>query len=250
MYILCFHGTEVACQQRLNANIQSQWERVLTSRQQPLRYCLESVRFEFLRLARHVELLSEDCWRSFPQDIVNMSSISSRSKLGLQSSTDYAEVKGLNPLDSFFPFDPCLLLSVHQYIEKDYRVWDGIRGFELELGPDDDDELSRSILIANIGAAESVCSQISSTLSGEGEMTFSSGTSCGQVFELSSMVEKCTQSSSWTSDKDKAPSEMMNLTDYTESIQHEFGENIGPREEWPLPVRRPRQYSISSTGSW
>lgn len=37
---------------------------------------------------------------------------------------------GFNPLDSFFPYDPCLLRMLHQPIERYYRVWRGVPGLD------------------------------------------------------------------------------------------------------------------------
>ena len=40
---------------------------------------------------------------------------------------------GVNPLDSFFPFDPCLLVAVHQRVECWYRVWKGLPGVDVDI---------------------------------------------------------------------------------------------------------------------
>ena len=37
---------------------------------------------------------------------------------------------GFNPLDSFFPYDPCLLRMLHEPIEKHYRAWKGVPGLD------------------------------------------------------------------------------------------------------------------------
>ena len=40
-----------------------------------------------------------------------------------------------NPLDSFFPFDPCLLKMAHSMIAGDYRSWDGVPGLPRTWNP-------------------------------------------------------------------------------------------------------------------
>ena len=37
---------------------------------------------------------------------------------------------GYNPLDSFFPYDPCLLRMLHEPIEGSYRTWHGLPGVD------------------------------------------------------------------------------------------------------------------------
>jgi len=52
---------------------------------------------------------------------------------------------GNNPLETFFPFDPCLLLRIHSKIEDAYRVWRGLPGIDIDRrypfsGQDFDDD--------------------------------------------------------------------------------------------------------------
>eukprot|EP00968_Pinguiococcus_pyrenoidosus_P001361 scaffold62_cov256-Pinguiococcus_pyrenoidosus.AAC.19 len=46
---------------------------------------------------------------------------------------------GLNPLDSFFPFDPFLLERSHRFIEKDYTYWDALSETPEEDEGEEDD---------------------------------------------------------------------------------------------------------------
>ena len=39
---------------------------------------------------------------------------------------------GANPLESFFPFDPCLLEIMHCHVEKRYRRWSGLPGVDVD----------------------------------------------------------------------------------------------------------------------
>jgi hypothetical protein len=149
-YIVCFHGSEMATHQRSTAELRDQWERILTSSLQPLRYCLHSVRFEFLRLIHHVGMIDEECWAVFPQDLLTVNvkpdTPLSQTRKGSKpvyenagqeayastahSGAHTTQAGGINPLDSFFPFDPCLLKNCHQYISKHYRTWTDTYGIE------------------------------------------------------------------------------------------------------------------------
>lgn len=45
-------------------------------------------------------------------------------------SAELAAVTSFNPLDSFFPFDPCLLKLAHGMVASYYRSWDGVPGLD------------------------------------------------------------------------------------------------------------------------
>jgi RNA polymerase I specific transcription initiation factor RRN3 len=69
-YVLCFYGVDAATQQKHAPAARRRWERVIGSRMQPLRYCLQSVRVEFFRLADHVGLLGPAVWAAIPADLL------------------------------------------------------------------------------------------------------------------------------------------------------------------------------------
>ena len=65
----------------------------------------------------------------------NLKSVTAMTGIGLKGTK-------VNPLDSFFPFDPCLLRLVHQVIEKLYRPWKGLPGIDYDTDgeyPEDED---------------------------------------------------------------------------------------------------------------
>jgi RNA polymerase I specific transcription initiation factor RRN3 len=125
-YIVCFYGVEAANSQRNVRTTQKKWQKVLTCTLQPLRFCLQSVRVEFLRLAQQVGMLEESSWSALPSDVLqNVQSDPNRKNNGNVNMG-----AGFNPLDSFFPYDPCLLRMLHQPIEKYYRVWRGVPGLD------------------------------------------------------------------------------------------------------------------------
>jgi hypothetical protein len=63
----------------------------------------------------------------------------------------------LNPLDSFFPFDPCLLRLIHQVIERLYRSWKGLPGIDYderdEYSDDEEDNDGHNSVYDNITAS-------------------------------------------------------------------------------------------------
>jgi hypothetical protein len=162
-YVMCFHGTEFAIKHCSSDFSRDQWINILLSPNMPLRFCLHSVRFEFFRLAEAVSLLPDELL-SVLMDFTNgsgmslsMRSTSSKGELDSSSSatlvrggvdisyllhrplaspaslhgySSFHSKKAVNPLDSFFPFDPCLLVNLNQRIEGYYRMWRGIDGVD------------------------------------------------------------------------------------------------------------------------
>ena len=153
------------------------------------------------------------------------------------------------PLETFFPFDPCYLISLHQYIDKFYRPWRGIPGINGDgssvdaLSHIDEEEASSYIMSTADGKQQQnhstsvSSSNMSSTashsyfnkeygMSGLSNVTFSMhARSLHENVDMAVSIPKSTNFSSAASD----------------------GEDHGSKT---APMRRPRQYSISSTGSW
>ncbi|KAL7433136.1 hypothetical protein ACHAXM_003443 [Skeletonema potamos] len=173
-YLMCFRGVE-AIQYYRNAyehrddpdspfadpesvDIGPQRWRFLCGHElQPLKYCLESVRLEFLHLAEDLELFLDQgiddelpnreeakafldgLWNSFSKEgkqtpktkgktparrrstIISTAAIQEKKRLdgGVGGLG-----KGSNPLGSFFPFDPYLLQKSYQHIHPYYRNWE------------------------------------------------------------------------------------------------------------------------------
>ena len=174
-YVLCFYGVEMATLQKNLATARRRWERVISCKLQPLRYCLQSVRVEFLRLAQHVGLLGPTAWACISHDLLPPDLVPSPTLISIPGQSNsknqppkriqpshhhrYQGIKmgaGYNPLDSFFPYDPCLLQLLHHHIESSYRAWKGLPGVDdmddgnnnlttLIHNPEDDDENDTSI---------------------------------------------------------------------------------------------------------
>jgi len=104
---------------------------------QPLRFCLESVRSEFLHVAHFFNLIEGKTLDKLVADAKRLSTGRVNKKAAslistaatLQSRRQTGGVGGLgrgsNPLKSFFPFDPLLLRQSHEFIEPLYRYWQG-----------------------------------------------------------------------------------------------------------------------------
>jgi RNA polymerase I-specific transcription initiation factor RRN3 len=104
---------------------------------QPLRFCLESVRSEFLHVAHFFSLIEENVLDKLVADAKRLSTgrvnkkaasiISTAATLERRRQTGGVGGlgRGSNPLKSFFPFDPLLLRQSHEIIEPLYRYWQG-----------------------------------------------------------------------------------------------------------------------------
>ena len=176
-YIMCFRGAEAlsyyqkACQHKddpetLYADPDSvdisagRWKFLCGHTLQPLKYCLESVRLEFLHLAEDLDVFhetgddagNEDIKREETKKFLETLRTTSSSSNGNQQpkkstvtpkrrrstiiSTAATQEKkrlaggvgglgrGSNPLNSFFPFDPYLLQKSYTHVHPYYRNWE------------------------------------------------------------------------------------------------------------------------------
>lgn len=122
------------------------WTRICCHDLQPLRYCLESVRSEFLHIAHFFDLIGEENLDKLIRDSKRMSTGAPKRRVASRIATvatlsvkrQKGGVGGLgrgsNPLKSFFPFDPLLLRRAYDFIEPYYRDWNG------SIEDDDEDE--------------------------------------------------------------------------------------------------------------
>jgi RNA polymerase I-specific transcription initiation factor RRN3 len=113
------------------------WTQICDHELQPLRFCLESVRSEFLHVAHAFELIDDQILEKLVVDAKRLSTgrvnkkaastISTAATLEKQRQTGGVGGlgRGSNPLKSFFPFDPLLLRRSHDFIEPFYKHWQG-----------------------------------------------------------------------------------------------------------------------------
>mmetsp|Transcript_98026 Transcript_98026/g.147032 ORF Transcript_98026/g.147032 Transcript_98026/m.147032 type:complete len:284 (+) Transcript_98026:3-854(+) len=113
------------------------WTYLCSHPLQPLRFCLESVRSEFLHLAHAFNLIEERNFDSLVKDAKRMSTglVNKRAASSIMTAATLEKRRqnggvgglgqGSNPLKSFFPFDPLLLSQSHEFIEPFYKHWQG-----------------------------------------------------------------------------------------------------------------------------
>jgi len=153
-YIMCFRGREAVkhCRAALVKNAANsedatgvddinigidRWSKLCSHHLNPLRYCLESVRGEFLHVASVLDLLNPTLLQCLSEEDKKLSTGSKRPKKSRSILTPALMAKkrakegvgglgrGSNPLNSFFPFDPYLLRQSNVFIESYYRHWNG-----------------------------------------------------------------------------------------------------------------------------
>jgi RNA polymerase I-specific transcription initiation factor RRN3 len=131
------------------------WTRLCSHHLQPLKYCLESVRGEFLLLADRFKLVEDALLgkliiedRKMASGALNRSQSTTKKATSIQTAATMERRRlvegvgglgrGSNPLDSFFPFDPYLLRRSHKFIYPFYRHWSGISPEEESDGDNED----------------------------------------------------------------------------------------------------------------
>jgi hypothetical protein len=273
-YILCFHGTEMAVVLKTDLTQQLMWEQVITSRIMPLRFCLATVRQEFLRLVQHTSFLRDIVWDILPEDIKLTSDapnssaprvtsggavrieIPGRTRISSMTIDTNRGIKA-NPLDSFFPFDPCLLRAVHSVVESTYRSWAGLPGIDTAAGDNpntgdsmlagyedfeyqDDDAFSDMDMYST--SSGSSMTSIAFSLS-------SADPSAAALFHRSYISTERVDSSGLGIYSDGLSGQIDGTDDHSHG-EDDYGISEMAANNWALPVRRPRQCSINSNGSW
>ncbi|XP_075487648.1 RNA polymerase I-specific transcription initiation factor rrn3-like isoform X1 [Primulina tabacum] len=126
MYILCFRMRQMLAIPRLKLQLlHMHIDDILGHPLKPLQVCLPSIVEEFLRLAKDNHIFS------LPQIFADH---------GLLESEHSRAFGGMDRLDVFFPFDPCLLLKCDRYIRPNYVSWSMVRSTYDEEGTSDEDE--------------------------------------------------------------------------------------------------------------
>lgn len=131
------------------------WTRLVSHHLHPLKYCLESVRGEFLLLSDKFDLIDETVLnrliiedRKMASGTNTTASNSARKPASILTAATLEKRRinggvgglgrGSNPLDSFFPFDPYLLRRSYAFVDPYYRHWNG--GDATHDDDDNDDE--------------------------------------------------------------------------------------------------------------
>ncbi|KAL8545574.1 hypothetical protein ACS0TY_005640 [Phlomoides rotata] len=129
MYVLCFRMRQMLVIPRLKSQLLlMRIEDILGHPLSPLQVCLPSIVEEFLRLVKANNVFS------LPQTILDH---------GALESEHSRAFGGVERLDMFFPFDPCLLRKCDRYIRPKYVYWSMVRSTYDEddgEGTSDEDE--------------------------------------------------------------------------------------------------------------
>lgn len=218
---------------------------------------------------------------------------------------------GNNPLETFFPFDPCLLLRIHTKIEDAYRVWRGLPGIDIDrrypfsgqdfVDDDDDDSAIKSDEDDDSalhepdgsfrrGRVDTLTSSVASSMSLSNTPMAASYFAQIQANILAGNTSDGTEGDHEDHDQDKGIMfNHMHDNAFINSNQHNFnynqsylregmdrhgsvtsagfsvatsdnehddvqhtsaGTQQSQNDQWPPPGRRPRLYSVGSTGSW
>lgn len=252
-YAICFLGISMAQIMSSETTEKRNWELVLNSEFHPLRYCIPTVRTEFLRIAAAGGLLSSAFGAG-------------RASSNLSSSSSCSH----NPLDTFFPFDPCLLLQVHEHIKEGYRVWesevvlndheessdedqsDGEGEEHLESVEDSEILSSVASSMASMGFSYTEGMNISLSVGGVGVGSPSTSTLASRVMIKKSDLRRDALVHNTPPSNTSSP--YRSLTNY-EDLPAEIGTNGAPamgEDAWLAMLRskRSRQYSVGSAGSW
>ncbi|GAV86185.1 RRN3 domain-containing protein [Cephalotus follicularis] len=111
-YVLCFRMRSIMDVPRLKQLFLMPLEQILKHKLNPLLVCLPSVVAEFLRQAKAARLFTVS--KAFIFD-------------DLLESEHSREFGGLERLDMFFPFDPCLLKNSNSFIQPFFVFWSRVR---------------------------------------------------------------------------------------------------------------------------
>ncbi|CAH9078800.1 unnamed protein product [Cuscuta europaea] len=113
MYIICFRRGSIHSLFRHKSKLMRMHiEDILRHRLSPLMVCLPSIVEEFLRVAEST------CLFSFPDN---------DAPVGLLESELSIAFGGNQRLDTFFPFDPCLLKKADRFIRPNFVYWSMVR---------------------------------------------------------------------------------------------------------------------------
>lgn len=184
------------------------------------------------------------------------------------SSSQQQQRRGLNPLDSFFPFDPCLLSQVHELVREGYVSWEGIRGLDYfpaasscntflgegqrQRGGEEEDE-DNDDLVSSVASSITALSLTHSHGQSYGQSSY--GQSYGAAMSMgggsfqaaSSLASTCSSGGNHSNN---------HHTSHGHGQQVSFeqqGEGDGVSSS-PYNIRilekRSRQYSVGSAGSW
>jgi RNA polymerase I-specific transcription initiation factor RRN3 len=283
-YMMCFRGTEAMQYYRsameyhsthsvneLEPNVEipyadlehvdigpARWAKICGHELQPLRFCLESVRGEFLHVASVFRLLPPQLLERLAADDLKMSTAKMstprnkpRKSAIITTAATLAKRRmkggvgglgrGSNPLDSFFPFDPYLLRRSHIFVDPFYKNWEGGVDCHYHDGNDDDEneEEEEEEGAYNDDDSESSGDEASLSEEDEGEK----GTHMPQSMDSAAYVGPMSHASNATFMSNSTKSSFqLGTPEISTKKQLQ-------QEAWSETLKRPRASSIEN-GSW
>ena len=280
-YIMCFRGVEVVRFVRPPVTNEDpsqpvidlgtvRWSKLCAHPLVPLKYCLESVRTEFLRISKLFSILDEDLLNQLlNKDQHNVFHPPQRKKKTSLISTPATLEKerlrggvgglgrGTNPLDSFFPFDPYLLRRSHSHIEPFFNHWDGGASADsYALDDDGDDDDDTAIIVDGDSEDESIQRVHGSDLNDDDSLSESDDDDDDDddgedvtVEEESNNIIRRKRLMSFASNATSISSRPSSVED---RHPDEFltTKRIEMKKAWSTIIKRPRAPSCSENGSW
>lgn len=249
----------------------ARWMKVCSHHLNPLRYCLESVRGEFLYISEVLSLLDAKLLDDLIDEDKNLATRRAskkrrrtsliRTPVTMAKKRAKGGVGGLgrgsNPLDSFFPFDPYLLRRSYRFVEPYYRNWEGGLG-ELEpMERENTEEVENEQLLDYDDQDEEDSSESSSC--SESDDGVDDGDSLSNVGsyreEYHGVSLKSIVTEGFAASKSKSQSDLdrfdtlKNPLESGTELELERESSLTDREQGPAKWRR-RADSVVSHGSW
>ena len=275
-YIMCFRGVEVVQFIRPSINTNdvndpslhidlgtTRWTKLCVHPLVPLKYCLESVRTEFLRISKLFSLLDNDILNQLinnemhngfhpPQRKKKTSLISTPATLEKERLRGGVGGlgRGTNPLDSFFPFDPYLLLRSHSFIEPFYNHWDGGASADSYVPGDDNDD-DAAIIVDGDSEDESTQQILDHDPNDDDSISDSDDDDGeeddGTVDEPNNVIRR-KRLMSFASNATSVSSRPSSVEDRHDDFL--TAKRIEMKKAWSTIIKRPRAPSCSENGSW
>ena len=282
-YIVCFRGGDAAKHYRMaianhivnedatdveGMTIGSErWSNLCCHHLNPLRYCLESVRGEFLHVASVLSLLEPTVLKSLTEEDKQMSTGAKRLTKAMSRSIMTPALmakrrvkegvgglgRGSNPLNSFFPFDPYLLRRSSIFIEGYYRHWVGSIeavsdedsvGADYDACGDDGQLLAESYQSGNDSASDD--SSVSSRSKNERQKECDE-----QAMSLASVASGMAVGAKYCKHRERGSEKKKQeaASPDVETAVNKSSKNVEQRKAWADDLEKKRAQSIGS-GSW
>ena len=239
------------------------WMSLCCHELQPLRFCLESVRDEFLHVAHAFDLIEKETLERLNTESKRMSSGKKKRKkkasliistaATLEKQRQQGGVGGLgvgsNPLKTFFPFDPLLLCRSHEFVQPFYKNWNG--PIEEQTSSSDDEE--DGIVEEKAEEADQMMQHVGVGVDAKNEQDQNSIVNHVDSSDDEEDHDSATDASSSYRSSFSYAQPMSLASTYGDhmTLGTPVASTAGTIQDgWQEAIERPRSYSIASNGSW